>query len=103
MDNFCLRQFNNITSSTSTIDYDPKLFESKINDLYIESLAKNENILKDGYADFCKHIFLENFINLNCNYTKITEDNEVFIKTVYEARTEKELPVLRRFMPESKV
>lgn len=34
---------------------------------------------------------------------EITPDNEHLLKTAYEARTEKELPVLKRFFPREKM
>ena len=52
---------------------------------------------------FCKHIFMQNFTDAKKYYAKITEENEKFIKTKYEARTEKELTVLKRFFLESDV
>jgi hypothetical protein len=62
--------------------------------------------LKDGYAPFCKHIFLpcsafEGFEKLECSYAEITDDNKDLIQTTYSARTEKELPVLTRFFKQS--
>jgi hypothetical protein len=70
-------------------------FAEKINNFYLE----NENCLKDGYAPFCKHIFIENFIDMTPGYVEINSETENLIKTTYEARTEKELAVLRRYIP----
>lgn len=111
LDKFCLRQFVKSVSSSSFIDFDSKEFEKIVNEKYIQSLnvmkEKNINIkdfdnnpiLKSGYASFCKHIFIENFVkNLTPSAIEITTENESLIKTAYEARTEKELPVLRRFI-----
>ena len=49
---------------------------------------------QDGYAPFCKHLFIPNFASVKCGYTKITEENKSLIESCYEARTEKELAVL---------
>lgn len=109
MDRFALRQFNK--SAPSFINYDPVAFEGKINEVYLKSLEemkskgldlkdfeKNE-ILRPGYAPFCKHIIVDNFISdLKPGTVEITTENSSLIKTVYEARTEKELPVLKRFI-----
>lgn len=98
LDPFCYRQFDK-TKSSLFINYDMIAFAEKINEYYLNT----PNCLKDGYAPFCKHIFIKNFTDLPANYAKINEENEHLIKTVYEARTEKELPVLRRYIPFEKV
>ena len=55
--------------------------------------------LVDGYAPFCKHLFVPNFVGAKLNYLEITPDNESCMRSGYEARTEKELPVLVRWFP----
>ena len=54
--------------------------------------------LKDGYAPFCKHIFIPNFTDGKLYYSLITDDTNKLIESEYKARTEYELPVLRRFI-----
>jgi hypothetical protein len=99
LDPFCYRQWD-ITKTNNIINYDKEEFASRINQYYLD----NPNILKDGYAPFCKHIFIENFTDTVTNYTTITDNNNKhLIETCYEARTEKELPVLRRYIPFEKV
>lgn len=69
-------------------------FEEIVNHRY------REEDLKDGYAPFCKHIFIENdFSDAKVNVLPISKDNEHLVRTQYQARNEKELPVLQRFMP----
>ncbi len=94
VDPFCYRQFDK-TKTNLAINYDRELFGEKVNEFYIQ----NPSSLKDGYAPFCKHIFIENFTDMTPGYVKISQENEHLIKTAYEARTEKELPVLRRYIP----
>ena len=53
--------------------------------------------MKEGYAPFCKHLFVENFTEALSGALKITKDNERFLRSGYEARTEYELPVLTRW------
>jgi hypothetical protein len=54
--------------------------------------------LHPGYAPFCKHIFLKNdFTDARVCVLPITPDNEHCLRTKYEARSEKELPVLSRY------
>lgn len=99
LDPFCFKQFDK-SKTNLFINYNMEDFTEKINSYYIENKDK---CLKDGYAPFCKHIFIENFTDAPVGYLKITSDNEHLIRTSYEARTEKELPVLRRFFPSDKV
>ena len=59
--------------------------------------------LKDGYAPFCKHIFVNNFTDTVSAFIKITPDNEKYLKSGYQARNEKELPVLGRWFDHSQM
>ena len=85
------------------INFSETEFADRINNYYIQSLEKNEKVLQDGYAPFCKHIFIKNFTDTKPGSVEITPENESFIRTKYEARTELELPVLRRYFPKEKV
>lgn len=98
VDPFCARQFSESESSKSYLgtvfDVSIAHFENIVNQRYRE-----ENLV-DGYAPFCKHIFIENdFTNATVNILEITPENEKHIRSRYEARNEKELPVLTRFFP----
>jgi hypothetical protein len=97
MDPFCFTQFKN--KDFSHINYDMQQFGLKINEFYIE----NKDNLKEGYAPFCKHLFIENFTDSKPGETEITIENQKYIRSGFEARTEKELPVLNRWIPASKV
>ncbi|GJD07338.1 hypothetical protein Gasu2_17040 [Galdieria sulphuraria] len=82
-------------------------FVSKINEYY-ETCEKatelsQKSALIDGYAWFCKHLFVPNFVGAMVGVVPITESNEHLLKTAYEARTPQELPVLTRFFPSNKV
>ena len=70
-------------------------FVSHIN----EELTKlgGESALKNGYADFCKHLFIPNFCNAALPDLKISDSNRHLLRTKYEARRESELPVLVRY------
>lgn len=98
MDSFALRQFSKQQPSIY-INYNPLEFEKIINDYYTSNISSNPSILKSGYAPFCKHLFIKNFIpDLSSTTVTITDKNSHLIRTAYEARTEKELPVLRRYI-----
>lgn len=69
-------------------------FEKIVNERY------DETKLKDGYAPFCKHLFVKNdFTDVRVNIMEVTKDNERLLRTAYDARSEKELPVLVRWFP----
>lgn len=98
VDPFCSRQFAESDKSKGyggTVFSVPiAKFENIVNERYEESL------LQDGYAPFCKHLFLQNdFTDAQVNVLPITAENEHLLRTKYEARNEKEVPVLTRFFP----
>lgn len=102
VDPFCFRQFDEHADSKK---YGGTVFSLSVADF--ERIV-NERFqsadLKDGYAPFCKHVFLVNdFTNARVNVLPITEENEHLIRTKYEARNDKELPVLARFFPQNLV
>jgi Protein of unknown function (DUF3228) len=99
VDPFCFRQFREKDTSkgfTGTVfDVSIEVFERIVNERY-----NNESTLKDGYAPFCKHLFVTNdFTDATVNVLPITAENEGLLRTSYEARNERELPVLVRFFP----
>jgi hypothetical protein len=68
-------------------------FEDRINLLYDESK------LVDGYAPFCKHLFIPNFCDdARVNVLPITMENEHLIRTKYDARTELEVRTIIIFL-----
>ena len=97
LNSFCQRQFNNSHSDVN-IPMDMSDFLEKVNQAYY----KNPN-LRPGYADFCKHLIIENFTDAIQYYAPITQENEYLLKTAYIARKEYELPVLRRFFKKEEI
>lgn len=101
VDPFCYRQFSESDASATYLgtvfDVSIRDFEAAVNAQYRESA------LRDGYAPFCKHLFVENFTNAQVNVLPITPQNESLVRTKYEARNEKELPVLTRYFPKELV
>lgn len=98
VDPFCFRQFAENDASQS---YGGTVFSQTI--LEFEDIVNahyKEETLKDGYAPFCKHIFIENdFSDAKVNVLPLTKENERLVRTEYAARNDKELPVLQRFIP----
>ena len=100
IDPFCFRQFQQ-NSGKVFIDYDMEKFEKKINDIYEKN--GGEAMLKPGYAPFCKHIFIENFVGTKEQVLEITEETKPYLRSKYSARNEDELPVLVRYFLASDV
>lgn len=94
VDPFCFRQFDK-DGGKVFIDCDRQTFETKINEIY--EANGGDASLKEGYAPFCKHLFVENFVGTVSPCVAITKENEQFLKSSYEARTKQELPVLVRY------
>lgn len=59
--------------------------------------------LQDGYAPFCKHLFVPNFTGTKSEMLKIKDDNKHLLNSDYIARREGELPVLARWFPQDRV
>ena len=90
IDPFCDRQF---VEGGTLHGVDREAFEAKVNELHAAGAP-----LVDGYAPFCKHVFMPNFVpTARTPYLEITEANQQLLRSGYEARTEQELPVLMRW------
>ena len=92
---FCFKQFDPAAGSLF-INFDKQQFAERVNDFYLK--VKDQGGLHDGYAPFCKHLFIENFTDAISAYVKITPKNEAFLRSGYEARRENELAVLNRWL-----
>lgn len=96
VDPFCFRQFKEHESSEgyqgTVFNVPIAKFEQVVNERF------DASDLKDGYAPFCKHLFIDNdFTDARVCVLPITKENEHFLRSKYEARNEKELPVLTRY------
>ncbi|KAF4027805.1 hypothetical protein GN244_ATG20562 [Phytophthora infestans] len=89
LDGFAKRQFEDKTYSGTQIDFDRNEFVKKVNEIY----EANNKQLVDGYAPFCKHLFIKNFTGARLNMVAITQANAHMLMSDYDARTEYELPV----------
>ena len=56
LDEFSFRQFDKAKAGLSFIDFDKESFATKIQESYDSDEAV---VLKDGYAPFCKHVFVK--------------------------------------------
>jgi hypothetical protein len=98
VDPFCFRQFAETDASNS---YGGTVFAQTIPEFEdIVNALYDEKELKDGYAPFCKHLFVKNdFTQAKLNVLPLSKDNEHLVRTEYNARNDKELPVLQRWIP----
>ncbi len=98
VDAFCLgrqgfSKTNAHLSKSHHLDVSVDAFEAHVN-----AAVSSESDLKPGYAPFCKHVFVKNDItSARVAALRITPENEALLKSGYEARNEKELPVLGRW------
>ncbi|ETV77295.1 hypothetical protein H257_08743, partial [Aphanomyces astaci] len=99
LDAFCLRQFDDPNYKGTQLHHDKAAFEAKINQLFDD----NEVTLVDGYAPFCKHLFVPNFVGARLSSAAITADNAHLLQSDYVSRVPAELPVLVRWFPVSQV
>tara|TARA_Y100001963_G_scaffold159623_1_gene264153 strand:- start:1044 stop:1646 length:603 start_codon:yes stop_codon:yes gene_type:complete len=56
-----------------------------------------EDLLVEGYAPFCKHLFVLNWTGCLSGGVPITDENRHLLRTEYKARRPTELPVLKRY------
>eukprot|EP00640_Fibrocapsa_japonica_P005071 CAMPEP_0113936132 /NCGR_PEP_ID=MMETSP1339-20121228/3106_1 /TAXON_ID=94617 /ORGANISM="Fibrocapsa japonica" /LENGTH=201 /DNA_ID=CAMNT_0000938489 /DNA_START=184 /DNA_END=789 /DNA_ORIENTATION=+ /assembly_acc=CAM_ASM_000762 len=98
LDKFCIRQFDDDNYTGTNVYYDKQQFQDKVNEYH-----DNGTPLVDGYAPFCKHLFVPNFAGVERSIVAITEENRHLIQSEYQARTDKELLVLVRWIPKDKV
>ena len=103
VDPFCFRQFAEHPSSKT---YKGTVFSditiAQMEDIVNRHYNDQDSSLIDGYAPFCKHLFVRNdniTQSAKLNVLPITPDNAHLLRTEYQARNEKELPVLVRYFP----
>lgn len=89
---FALRQWQEDAGAKHITDLPPDRLVALAN----AALARGAPLV-DGYAPFCKHIFLENPSPTRCSFAPITEGNRHCLVSGYKARREGELPVLERW------
>jgi len=86
------------------IHFDMQEFEHRVNEFYSAQLATGKDPLQPGYAPFCKHLFVPNFVpGLPDGALRITDANRGLLHSAYIARTDKELPVLTRWFAKPEV
>lgn len=98
LDDFALRQWDDPNYSGTRISYDKAEFVRKVHEYF-----KQNSVLVDGYAPFCKHVFIPNFVGAKLGALKITPENAHLLRSGYSKRRPEELAVLTRWFPADKV
>ena len=100
LDDFAMRQWDDPNYGGTKIDFDKAAFVARVHDAH----KSGESPLVDGYAPFCKHVFVRNFVpGTKVGAVEITPDNEHLLRSGYSARSDAELPVLTRWFPQEKM
>lgn len=89
---FALRHWDETASGTKIRDMTPDQLVSSCSDALAAGVE-----LAEGYAPFCRHLFLSNTTPTLCAFAPITGDNAHLLKSGYVARRDGELAVLERW------
>ena len=93
LDGFAMRQWDDPTYSGTRLVGDKADFVQKVHAFH----ASGASPLVDGYAPFCKHIFVPNILGAKVGALEITDDNRHLLRSGYRARRPEELAVLSRW------
>jgi hypothetical protein len=91
LDDFAMRQWDDPNYSGTRIAFDKAEFVQRIHEYHAKGAA-----LVDGYAPFCKHVFVPNFVGAKVGALEITAANTHLVKSGYTKRRPEELAVLTR-------
>ncbi|CBZ52363.1 conserved hypothetical protein [Neospora caninum Liverpool] len=99
LDPFCYRQFDDPSYGGSRLTGVTKEeFLKKVND----RVAQDSTLeFFEGYAPFCRHLYIPNFVRALPGALPITPENEHMLRSGYIARRPTELAVLTRWFPMS--
>lgn len=89
MTDFALRNWEPGSSGTRIEGISPEALVALCN--------RSDGPLVDGYAPFCKHLFLKNETPTRCGFAPITAKNRGHLRSGYRARREGERAVLERW------
>jgi hypothetical protein len=90
--NFALRNWDPARSGTHIEGLSPQELTARCN----AAVAAGAPLV-DGYAPFCKHLFLANDTSTRCGFAPITAANRRLLHSGYARRREGELAVLERW------
>ncbi|OQS02532.1 hypothetical protein THRCLA_05091 [Thraustotheca clavata] len=99
LDELVMRQFDDDHFRGTQIKFDKIKFQLALNKFF----ESGEYQLVDGYAPFCKHLFVPNFINARIQTVPITHKSIHLLQSGFARRRPDELPVLMRWFPSHSV
>ena len=99
LDDFAIRQWDDERYSGTRIAFDKAEFVKRVHDAHVSGASP----LVDGYAPFCKHVFVPNFVGAKVGCVSITDENAHKLKSAYSSRSPAELAVLTRWFQASDV
>ncbi|XRA98697.1 flagellar associated protein [Pycnococcus provasolii] len=93
LDAFAQRQWEPEYKGTVRITCEQSELVSRVDEAYTAN-----STLVDGYAPFCKHVFIKNFLpDVRVGALAITDENRHLLRSAYEKRRPEELAVLNRW------
>lgn len=113
---FAARHFDKSFGGTQILDMNLIQVENILNDIFthdgdgiFSTIKENVNVsnkelaylnksIVDGYAPFCKLLFVQNFTEAKTGVLPITLENYQYIRHKYSARTKDELPILTTYL-----
>lgn len=95
-DNFALRQWDDPNYGGTKIVFDKREFIDRVQQAHDSGAG-----LVDGYAPFCKHVFVPSFVGAKVGALEITDDNRPLLQSGYTKRRPEELAVLTRWFSAS--
>jgi len=98
LDGFALRQWDDPNYSGTRIAFDKAEFVRRVHEHHAQGAA-----LHDGYAPFCKHVFVPNFVGAKLGSLEITDANRNLVRSGYKKRRPEELAVLSRWFDKDDV
>ncbi|KAL6776568.1 FAP25 [Auxenochlorella protothecoides x Auxenochlorella symbiontica] len=98
LDTFAKRQWEDPDHAGSRLTWDQADFVARVERAHAEGAQ-----LRDGYAPFCKHLFIPNFTDAAVGAERLTPDNVQSLRSGYLKRRPEELAVLSRWLPRSAV
>ncbi|EFJ41394.1 Uncharacterized flagellar associated [Volvox carteri f. nagariensis] len=98
LDGFAQRQWDDPNYGGTRVSYDKAAFVQRIQEEFDKGAP-----LVEGYAPFCKHVFVPNFVGARLGALAITEANRAKLQSGYTKRRPEELAVLTRWFSSSDV
>lgn len=98
LDSFALRQWDDAAYGGTRMACDKAHFLARVQQAFNEGAP-----LVEGYAPFCKHVFVPNFTGAKVGALEITHANQHLVRSGYTKRRPTELAVLTRWFSTSDV